>query len=449
MLEDDDIESDNSDDEENIIISKCTKCFKSFEIYKTKNGNDSKRCRSCAKVQEKADASRNAKGPRKRDWKGEMERNPERAQKKKDWKDENYDKVAGYWADARARQIEKEGDDYWNNRAVDAKKWRGNNKEKVEESNKKRRYSCDVRISSEINRAHKDGIKWDLDTNYAKELISNECFYCNGFNETSINGIDRFNNDIGYTMQNAIPCCDICNTMKSDFNIITWTHQIEHILTIQKKINGKLYPDATFDCPRGGDYSSSKRNAVKDYVNDIGKDEFINLTKNNCYYCDKSNTPGKHHNGVDRVNSNIGYKKDNCVSCCGFCNKIINKYDWDIVTDKFLKIYNNKNKILLNECSLKEFNKSYSQLSAQDRFNVRQIMKNRKNYYAVKMKESRERRGLVKKSSRKKLTKEELKEAARLRKQKSRIKMREKYGNEEWKRQHALERAAQRKAQKT
>ena len=65
-------------------------------------------------------------------------------------------------------------------------------------------------------------------------------------------------------------------------------------------------------------------------------------------------------------------------------------------------------------------------------------MKNRKNYYAVKMKESRERRGLVKKSSRKKLTKE-----------KSRIKMREKYGNEEWKRQHALERAAQRKAQKT
>ncbi len=56
-------------------------------------------------------------------------------------------------------------------------------------------------------------------------------------------------------------------------------------------------------------------------------DEFYNLIIDNCYYC--GGEPSQlvktiNHsclvNGVDRVDSNIGYIQSNVVSCCKFCN---------------------------------------------------------------------------------------------------------------------------------
>lgn len=58
--------------------------------------------------------------------------------------------------------------------------------------------------------------------------------------------------------------------------------------------------------------------------------EFEQLTEGNCYYCGiepKQVITGKKlngqyvYNGVDRVDSNIGYNHSNCVSACGDCNK--------------------------------------------------------------------------------------------------------------------------------
>lgn len=61
---------------------------------------------------------------------------------------------------------------------------------------------------------------------------------------------------------------------------------------------------------------------------DLTKNEFSVLLFGNCYYCKSpSFTPVKRQkhtfyvNGVDRLDSNIGYKIDNCVSCCKFCNR--------------------------------------------------------------------------------------------------------------------------------
>lgn len=61
----------------------------------------------------------------------------------------------------------------------------------------------------------------------------------------------------------------------------------------------------------------------------LNENEFLGLTQMACFYCDSPplNTiirQGKtvFYNGVDRINSDQGYIKENVVSCCGTCNRM-------------------------------------------------------------------------------------------------------------------------------
>lgn len=83
---------------------------------------------------------------------------------------------------------------------------------------------------------------------------------------------------------------------------------------------------------------SYKNNARKrDIAWDIADEHFRVLTKGYCFYCGappmqvscrykkdidpelQANVKYR-YNGVDRVQNELGYKVDNCVSCCGACN---------------------------------------------------------------------------------------------------------------------------------
>ena len=46
-------------------------------------------------------------------------------------------------------------------------------------------------------------------------------------------------------------------------------------------------------------------------------------------------------NGIDRIDSNIGYIKENCVSCCWTCNKMKNNFSQKEFLEKINKIYCN------------------------------------------------------------------------------------------------------------
>lgn len=53
--------------------------------------------------------------------------------------------------------------------------------------------------------------------------------------------------------------------------------------------------------------------------------QFIHFSKGNCFYCGVepsrvTRIRGYLVNGIDRINSYIGYEVDNCVSCCTSCN---------------------------------------------------------------------------------------------------------------------------------
>lgn len=79
----------------------------------------------------------------------------------------------------------------------------------------------------------------------------------------------------------------------------------------------------------------------------LSNDQFKSLTKGYCYYCNikpeqfiKRNdlNGGYIHNGIDRLDNNLGYNTINCVPCCGMCNWIKGKYNHDIFIKHILKI---------------------------------------------------------------------------------------------------------------
>ena len=83
---------------------------------------------------------------------------------------------------------------------------------------------------------------WELDYDTVKNLIMSPCFYCGaeksnhkvtknckeGFDH---NGIDRIDSSKGYTPDNVVPCCKICNKAKMDMD------QKDFILWIQRAAN--------------------------------------------------------------------------------------------------------------------------------------------------------------------------------------------------------------------
>jgi len=78
-----------------------------------------------------------------------------------------------------------------------------------------------------------------------------------------------------------------------------------------------------------GSYKKSAKD--RQLIWDLTKEDFVSFLYNECFYCGSppigtitkykvNNTDIHYFNGIDRINNNIGYVKDNCVTCCKFCN---------------------------------------------------------------------------------------------------------------------------------
>lgn len=80
------------------------------------------------------------------------------------------------------------------------------------------------------NSAKKRGFEWGLTDEDAIILFAGDCVYCgtppsntrrakraNGIFQ--YNGIDRVNNDEGYTLSNSVSCCGRCNKIKWEMNL--------------------------------------------------------------------------------------------------------------------------------------------------------------------------------------------------------------------------------------
>jgi len=85
-----------------------------------------------------------------------------------------------------------------------------------------------------------------------------------------------------------------------------WRHR-ERLLKEKKKI---------YRIPKYRFYALKSSAKCRGLIVEINIDDFIKITSDSCEYCGKENR----NFGIDRVDSSIGYLKENCASCCSTCN---------------------------------------------------------------------------------------------------------------------------------
>ncbi len=110
-----------------------------------------------------------------------------------------------------------------------------------------------IRFKNEIYKNYKGAAKrkgreFNLTKDEFNALIVSNCHYCNArpnnipskLNKISdntfrYNGIDRVNNQIGYVLNNCVPCCTICNYGKDDLSYQEFQNWIDNLVKYKTK----------------------------------------------------------------------------------------------------------------------------------------------------------------------------------------------------------------------
>ncbi len=173
-------------------------------------------------------------------------------------------------------------------------------------------------------------------------IVSKPCYYCNIMEERGFNSVDRLDSNKSYEVSNCVSSCIVCNLMKGATDPVTFAQRVEHILTYNKLIDGKLFPNA-FSSSRKPYYSSYLKKATeRNYCFELSQEDFNDIINDNCYICGK-----EYCYGIDRYNNNIGYIESNVKPCCGQCNIMKKTMEYSEFINKLQLIHANmKNNII-------------------------------------------------------------------------------------------------------
>jgi len=266
--------------------------------------------------------------------------------------------------------------------------------------------------------------------------------------------------------------------MKGSISDEVFVKRVEHILTFNKKIAGKLYPEC-FVNHHAVYFSNYKDRAHKkqlDFL--IVYDDFDKITNGDCYLCGKKSNK-QHKNGIDRIDNTKGYSLDNIKPCCGECNYMKRDYEIEAVFYKLELIYNNTKKLreefedededlveqplqnimTIGPMPVSENKTEKTTEPLQNILTIRPIpisenkteetiepLRNILTPYPIEKKITNNNRNIL--ANRNKKTVEEIREANRIYKEKQREKLRERYGDEEYKLMHAKQIAENRRKKK-
>ena len=78
------------------------------------------------------------------------------------------------------------------------------------------------------NNARLHGRIFEIQKDVFCEMINKNCFYC-GVEPLPRNGLDRKDNNSGYTMDNVVTCCETCNRAKlqmSENEFLNWIERV-------------------------------------------------------------------------------------------------------------------------------------------------------------------------------------------------------------------------------
>jgi len=94
------------------------------------------------------------------------------------------------------------------------------------------------------------GSGWNLSDDQARKLFQSNCHYCGSPPDGTVtgrwrgrgrtmspftyNGVDRKDNEAGYTPENSVPCCKICNFAKRDLGYEEFLAWIRNLIKHQQ-----------------------------------------------------------------------------------------------------------------------------------------------------------------------------------------------------------------------
>lgn len=110
------------------------------------------------------------------------------------------------------------------------------NKQRIYEINKVTKIKPKTRYTKCVNYSKSRQIEFNLTLEEYSALCNLPCYYCSDVKYNSGYGLDRIDNNKGYTIENVIPCCGDCNVTRSDIYTVEETKvMIEALLEYRKK----------------------------------------------------------------------------------------------------------------------------------------------------------------------------------------------------------------------
>lgn len=186
------------------------------------------------------------------------------------------------------------------------------------------------RFNQYVLHSKQQRLYFDLSEAQVFALLDQRCSICGAeptsiyseysYRKIDINGISRINYTRSFTSDNVRPCCFECADNVSP-NSNTWIKR----LLYQYRLNAK--------------------NHDRDFT--LTDDEAFALLTGNCFYCGaapsirakKSKYSVTPSNGIDRVNSKLGYIPGNVVTCCFPCNQLKGAKSQDLLFERVKAIY--------------------------------------------------------------------------------------------------------------
>lgn len=113
----------------------------------------------------------------------------------------------------------------------------------AEETGRKKRLPNNIslyreRLAYYLRAARSRNLDWELTEDQFIQLITQPCTYCGEVNSMQgiakdrsiqVNGIDRKDNNLGYTIINSVPCCNFCNHAKKNHTCSFFIDKIKSI----------------------------------------------------------------------------------------------------------------------------------------------------------------------------------------------------------------------------
>ena len=233
-----------------------------------------------------------------------------------------------------------------------------------------------------INGALKREYEFLLSFEEFSELIDKECIYCNHNIFEEVNGIDRIDNLKGYTKENTVPCCEMCNRIKYIYHPLFFLEKCK-IIGNTATPNTEFYNKwSQYFSEHNHNFTNYKRNTIekRNMEFHITQEQWDILTRDPCYLCKYKSVGGI---GLDRVNNSVRkYTIESVKPCCGSCNIMKGKLDLEEFKEKcknIAKVWEEKStEIFQNIPILKDESKSL-----QTKPEVRKVWKALGLYYTI------------------------------------------------------------------